>query len=91
MHHLIEVWFGWVLNGGYPGIISDGGDSVTGPERDRYSMATLAAAGILSFTGSCAARDFRLLHVSAATTCWSFRAVGASIQHFKKFSSAHQR
>ena len=21
MHHLLEIWFGWVLNGGYLGII----------------------------------------------------------------------
>jgi len=21
MHHLLEVWFGWVLNGGYLGIV----------------------------------------------------------------------
>ena len=22
MHHLVEVWFGWVLHGGYLGIIA---------------------------------------------------------------------
>ena len=55
MHHLVELWFGWVLTGGYIGIIllmAMGSSPLPVPAEVVIPPAAfLAAQGHLSFTG----------------------------------------
>jgi membrane protein DedA with SNARE-associated domain len=62
MHHLLQVWFGWVLNGGYPGIIllmaMESSIIPVPSEIVIPPAAFLAAQGKLSFWGVIAAGTF---------------------------------
>ncbi len=89
MHHLLEVWFGWVLNGGYPGIILlMAMESSIFPVPSEIVIppaAFLAARGDLSFTGVILAGTVGS-YLGAAITYWVSRAVGrAFILRFGKF------
>ena len=89
MHHLLEIWFGWVLNGGYLGIIVlMAMESSIFPVPSEIVIppaAFLAARGDLSFTGVILAGTFGS-YLGAAITYWVSRAVGRpAIQRFGKF------
>ncbi len=62
MHHLLEIWFGWVLNGGYLGIIAlMAMESSIIPVPSEIVIppaAFLAARGDLSFAGVILAGTF---------------------------------
>ena len=88
MHHLIEIWFGWVLNGGYLGIIVlMAMESSIFPVPSEIVIppaAFLAARGDLSFTGVILAGTFGS-YLGSAITYWVSRAVGRPvIQRFGK-------
>ena len=89
MHHLLEVWFSWVLNGGYLGIIVlMAMESSIFPVPSEIVIppaAFLAARGDLSFTGVILAGTFGS-YLGSAITYWVSRVVGRPvIQRFGKF------
>lgn len=89
MHHLLEVWFGWVLNGGYIGIIAlMAMESSIFPVPSEIVIppaAFLATRGDLSFTGVILAGTFGS-YLGAAITYWISRWLGrAVIARFGKF------
>ncbi len=89
MHHLLEVWFGWVLNGGYLGIIAlMAMESSIVPVPSEIVIppaAFLAARGDLSFAGVILAGTFGS-YLGAAITYWISRWVGrAVIVRFGKY------
>ena len=89
MHHLLEIWFGWVLNGGYFGIIVlMAMESSIFPVPSEIVIppaAFLAARGDLSFTGVILAGTFGS-YLGSAITYWVSRAVGRPvIQRFGRF------
>ena len=89
MHHLLEIWFGWVLNGGYLGIIVlMAMESSIFPVPSEIVIppaAFLAARGDLSFTGVILAGTLGS-YLGSAITYWVARVVGRPvIQRFGKF------
>src|SRR6476660_4009969 len=89
MHHLIEIWFGWVLKWGYVGIIVlMAMESSIFPVPSEIVIppaAFLAARGDLTFTGVILAGTFGS-YLGAAITYWVSRAVGRPvIQRFGRF------
>ena len=89
MHHLLEVWFSWVLNGGYLGIIVlMAMESSIFPVPSEIVIppaAFLAARGDLSFAGVILAGTFGS-YLGSAITYWVSRGVGRPvIQRFGKF------
>ena len=79
MHHLLEVWVGWVLHGGYAGIIVlMAMESSIFPVPSEIVIppaAFLAAQGKLSFTGVVLAGTFGS-YLGAAITYWVSRIIG---------------
>jgi membrane protein DedA with SNARE-associated domain len=79
MHHLLEVWVGWVLHGGYGGIIVlMAMESSIFPVPSEVVIppaAFLAAQGKLSFTGVVLAGTFGS-YLGAAITYWVSRLIG---------------
>jgi membrane protein DedA with SNARE-associated domain len=79
MHHLLEVWSGWVLHGGYIGIIVlMAMESSIFPVPSEVVIppaAFLAAQGHLNFWGVIAAGTVGS-YLGAAITYWVSRAVG---------------
>ena len=79
MHHLLEVWSGWVLHGGYIGIIVlMAMESSIFPVPSEVVIppaAFLAAQGHLNFWGVIGAGTFGS-YLGAAVTYWISRAVG---------------
>lgn len=79
MHHLLELWFSWVLNWGYLGIIIlMAMESSIFPVPSEVVIppaAFLAAQGHLSFAGVVAAGTFGS-YLGAAITYWVSRALG---------------
>lgn len=73
MHHLLEIWFGWVLHGGYLGIILlMAMESSIFPVPSEIVIppaAFLAAQGHLSFAGVIAAGTFGS-YLGAAINYW---------------------
>ena len=89
MHHLLEVWFRWVLDGGYWGIIAlMAMESSIIPVPSEIVIppaAFLAARGDLSFTGVILAGTLGS-YLGAAITYWISRWLGrAVIARFGKF------
>ncbi len=89
MHHLLEIWVGWVRDGGYIGIIVlMAMESSIFPVPSEIVIppaAFLAARGDLNFTGVILAGTFGS-YLGAAITYWVSRAVGRPvIQRFGKF------
>ncbi len=79
MHHLLELWFGWVLTGGYIGIIvltALGSTPVPVPaEAVIPPAAFLAAQGKLSFPGVILAATLGA-YLGAAAMYWISRWIG---------------
>jgi membrane protein DedA with SNARE-associated domain len=79
MHHLLEIWVGWVLHGGYAGIIVlMAMESSIFPVPSEIVIppaAFLAAQGKLSFTGVVLAGTFGS-YLGAAITYWVSRIIG---------------
>jgi len=79
MHHLLEVWFGWVLRGGYLGIIAlMAMESSIFPVPSEVVIppaAFLAAQGKLSFAGVIFAGTVGS-YLGAAITYWVSRLIG---------------
>src|ERR1700724_632693 len=79
MHHLLEVWVGWVLHGGYAGIIVlMAMESSIFPVPSEVVIppaAFLAAQGKLSFTGVVLAGTLGS-YLGAAITYWVSRVIG---------------
>ncbi len=79
MHHLLQVWFGWVLTGGYVGIVvlmaMESSIIPVPSEIVIPPAAFLAAQGHLSFTGVVIAGTLGS-YLGAAATYWISRAVG---------------
>lgn len=79
MHHLLEIWFSWVLQGGYLGIIVlMAMESSIFPVPSEVVIppaAFLAAQGHLNFWGVILAGTFGS-YLGAAVTYWVSRAVG---------------
>lgn len=79
MHHLLEVWFGWVLHGGYLGIVVlMAMESSIFPVPSEIVIppaAFLAAQGHLNFTGVILAGTVGS-YLGAAITYWVARAFG---------------
>jgi membrane protein DedA with SNARE-associated domain len=79
VHHLLQVWVGWVLNGGYLGIIAlMAMESSIFPVPSEVVIppaAFLAAQGKLSLTGVILAGMFGS-YLGAAITYWISRTVG---------------
>ena len=79
MHHLLEIWFGWVLSGGYIGIIvlmAMGSTPIPVPaEAVLPPAAFLAAQGKLSFSGVILAGSFGA-YLGAAAMYWISRWIG---------------
>ncbi|MDQ6808513.1 MAG: DedA family protein [Verrucomicrobiota bacterium] len=79
MHHLLEIWFGWVLNGGYLGIaVLMAMESSIFPVPSEIVIppaAFLAAQGHLSFAGVIAAGTTGS-YLGATITYWIARSVG---------------
>jgi len=79
MHHLLEVWFGWVLTGGYPGIILlMAMESSIFPVPSEVVIppaAFLAAQGHLSFSGVILAGTAGS-YLGAGITYWVSRGLG---------------
>ena len=73
MHHLIQIWFDWVLTGGYVGIIvlmAMGSTPLPVPAEVVIPPAAfLAAQGRLSFTGVILASTFGA-YIGAAAMYW---------------------
>lgn len=89
MHHLLEVWFGWVLNGGYLGIVVlMAMESSIFPVPSEIVIppaAFLAAQGKLSLAGVILAGTVGS-YLGAAVTYWISRWVGrAMIVRWGKF------
>lgn len=89
MHHLIEIWFGWVKSGGYLGIIAlMAMESSIIPVPSEIVIppaAFLAAQGNLSFAGVILAGTFGS-YLGAAISYWVSLWVGrAFILRFGKF------
>jgi len=79
VHHLLEVWFGWVLSGGYPGIILlMAMESSIFPVPSEVVIppaAFLAAQGHLSFSGVILAGTAGS-YLGAGITYWVSRGLG---------------
>ena len=79
MHHLLQVWLGWVLTGGYPGIIIlMAMESSIFPVPSEIVIppaAFLAAQGKLSFPGVIIAGTVGS-YLGAAITYWVSRLLG---------------
>ena len=79
MHHLLEIWFGWVLRGGYTGIIIlMAMESSIFPVPSEVVIppaAFLAAQGHLNFWGVILAGTLGS-YLGAAATYWISRLVG---------------
>jgi membrane protein DedA with SNARE-associated domain len=79
VHHLLEIWFGWVLHGGYLGIIVlMAMESSIFPVPSEVVIppaAFLAAQGHLSFAGVIVAGTVGS-YLGAAITYWVSRLVG---------------
>ena len=79
MHHLLQIWVGWVLNGGYLGIIAlMAMESSIFPVPSEVVIppaAFLAAQGKLSFAGVVLAGTLGS-YLGAAITYWISRIVG---------------
>jgi membrane protein DedA with SNARE-associated domain len=79
MHHLLQVWFSWVLNGGYLGIIAlMAMESSIFPVPSEIVIppaAFLAAQGHLSFVGVIVAGTVGS-YLGAAATYWVSRLLG---------------
>ena len=79
MHHLLQIWVGWVLHGGYIGIIVlMAMESSIFPVPSEIVIppaAFLAAQGKLSFTGVVLAGTLGS-YVGAAITYWISRIIG---------------
>ncbi|OLD74468.1 MAG: DedA family protein [Verrucomicrobia bacterium 13_1_20CM_54_28] len=79
MHHLLETWFHWVLNGGYLGIIVlMAMESSIFPVPSEIVIppaAFLAAQGKLSFTGVVLAGVLGS-YLGSAITYWASRLIG---------------
>jgi membrane protein DedA with SNARE-associated domain len=89
MHHLLEIWVGWVRDGGYLGIIGlMAMESSIFPVPSEIVIppaAFLAARGDLSFTGVILAGTLGS-YLGSAITYWVARVVGRPvIQRFGKF------
>ena len=89
MHHLLEIWFGWVLHGGYLGIIAlMAMESSIFPVPSEIVIppaAFLAAQGHLSYTGVILAGTFGSW-LGAAITYWVALLVGRPVvQRFGKY------
>src|SRR4030095_7155269 len=89
MHHLLEIWVGWVRDGGYIGIIVlMAMESSIFPVPSEIVIppaAFLAARGDLNFTGVILAGTLGSF-LGAAITYWVSRAVGRPvIQRFGRF------
>jgi membrane protein DedA with SNARE-associated domain len=89
MHHLLEIWFGWVKSGGYPVIILlMAMESSIFPVPSEIVIppaAFLAAEGHLSFTGVIVAGTFGS-YLGAAITYWVSLVVGRPVvQRFGKY------
>jgi membrane protein DedA with SNARE-associated domain len=84
MHHLLEIWFGWVLHGGYLGIIVlMAMESSIFPVPSEIVIppaAFLAAQGHLSFSGVILAGTFGS-YLGAAITYWVSLLVGRPVVH----------
>ena len=79
MHHLLEIWFTWVLTGGYTGIIVlMAMESSIFPVPSEIVIppaAFLAAQGKLSFTGVVLAGTLGS-YLGSAVTYWASRLIG---------------
>src|ERR1700730_15625794 len=79
MHHLLEIWVGWVLHGGYAGIIVlMAMESSIFPVPSEIVIppaAFLAAQGKLSFSGVVLAGTLGS-YLGAASTYWISRLAG---------------
>jgi membrane protein DedA with SNARE-associated domain len=79
MHHLLEIWFTWVLTGGYTGIIMlMAMESSIFPVPSEVVIppaAFLAAQGKLSFGGVVIAGTFGS-YLGSAITYWASRLIG---------------
>ena len=89
MHHLLEIWFGWVRDGGYPAIIVlMAMESSIFPVPSEIVIppaAFLAARGDLSYSGVILAGTFGS-YLGAAITYWLSRCLGrAVILRFGKY------
>ncbi len=89
MHHLLEIWFGWVLHGGYLGIILlMAMESSIFPVPSEIVIppaAFLAAQGHLSFTGVVLAGTLGS-YLGSAITYWVALMVGRPVvQRFGKY------
>jgi membrane protein DedA with SNARE-associated domain len=84
MHHLLEIWFGWVLHGGYLGIIAlMAMESSIFPVPSEIVIppaAFLAAQGHLSFAGVILAGTFGS-YLGAAITYWVSLLIGRPFIH----------
>lgn len=82
MHHLLQIWFGWVLNGGYLGIVVlMAMESSIFPVPSEIVIppaAFLAAQGKLSFTGVIVAGTIGS-YLGAAVTYWVSRWLGRMV------------
>ncbi len=89
MHHLLEIWFGWVLHGGYWGIILlMAMESSIFPVPSEVVIppaAFLAAQGHLNLTGVVIAGTVGS-YLGSAITFWISRVVGRPVvQRFGKY------
>lgn len=89
MHHLLEIWFGWVLHGGYLGIVVlMAMESSIFPVPSEIVIppaAFLAAQGHLNFTGVILAGTLGS-YLGSAITYWVSRWVGRPVvQRFGKY------
>ncbi len=79
MHHLLEIWFGWVLSGGYIGIVVlMAMESSIFPVPSEIVIppaAFLAAQGKLSFAGVVLAGTLGS-YLGSAITYWASRLIG---------------
>jgi membrane protein DedA with SNARE-associated domain len=79
MHHLLEIWFGWVLSGGYVGIVVlMAMESSIFPVPSEIVIppaAFLAAQGKLSFSGVVLAGTLGS-YLGSAITYWASRLIG---------------
>ena len=84
MHHLLEIWCGWVKSGGYPVIILlMAMESSIFPIPSEIVIppaAFLAAQGHLSFAGVILAGTLGS-YLGAAITYWVSRVVGRALIH----------
>ena len=82
MHHLLEMWFAWVLTGGYTGIIVlMAMESSIFPVPSEIVIppaAFLAAQGKLSFTGVVLAGTLGS-YLGSAITYWASRLIGRPV------------